>query len=116
MASASYRPPNAAEWRALATNPELRGALHAVGDKAVEHMKELAAPHTESGDYEKSFQVVDSTVIIGGHPRAAVQVQNTDPHAASLEWGSHGNRGKASAKSQPALIFTRTLQWLATVE
>jgi hypothetical protein len=116
MASVKYTPPNAAEWRALATNPELRVSLHAVGDKAVAHMKELAAPHTDSGDYEKSFQVVDSTTVINGHPRASVEVQNTSPHAASLEWGSHGNRGKASAKSQPALIFTRTLQWLESAE
>jgi hypothetical protein len=116
MASVKYTPPNSAEWRALATNPELRASLHAVGDKAVAHMKELAAPHVESGDYIDSFQVVDSTTVINGHPRASVEVQNTSPHAASLEWGSHGNRGKASAKSQPALIFTRTLQWLATVE
>jgi hypothetical protein len=108
-----YIPPNSAEWRSLATNPKLRSSLRVVGRKAMGHMKELAASHTDTGNYEHSFQVVDSTTIINGHPRASVEVQNTSPHAAALEWGNNGNRHTPSQRhSTPALIFTRTLLWL----
>jgi hypothetical protein len=107
-----YTPPNAQEWRALATNPVARASLLAVGEKAVVHMKELAASHTDTGEYIDSFQVVESTTFVNGHPRASVEVQNLSPHAAALEWGSVGNRTQSHTHSTPALIFTRTLQWM----
>lgn len=108
-----YTPPNAAEWRKLATNPFIRAALLQEGFRAMNHAKELAMPHWKTGHYENAFHLVESTLFINGHPRAAVRVENLDNRAAALEWGNDGNRHGPDAHSDPALIFTRTLQWLA---
>jgi hypothetical protein len=111
--SFKYTPPNAAAWRELATNPHLRAALLQEGFRAMAHAKELIMPHNKTGEMENDFHLVEATMFINGHPRAAVQLQNTNPRFAALEWGNRGNRKGPDAKSQPALILTRTLQWLA---
>lgn len=113
MADVRYIPANAVEWRKLATNPFIRAALLQEGFKAMAHAKEIAMPHYKTGQYENSFHLVESTMFINGHPRAAVRLENLDPEAAALEWGNVGNRHGPDAHSDPALIFTRTLQWLA---
>jgi len=107
-----YTPPSTAEWRRLATNPQIRASLMRVGAEAMAHAKELASSHTKSGEYENSFQLVESTLFVNGHPRAAVRLENTSGHAAALEWGSWGNRKDPRKHSRPALILTRTLRWL----
>jgi hypothetical protein len=114
VADVKYTPPNAVEWRKLATNPELRASLLQVGFKAMAHAKELLMPHNKTGEMENAFHLVESTTFVNGHPRAAVELQNTDPRFAALEWGNDGNRRGPARHSRPALILTRTLQWLET--
>lgn len=112
MVTVRYRPPSAAAWRTLATGPEIRGSLWAVGEKAKTHAEQLAASHVQSGEYERSFQLVALTILLSRHWRAAVQLQNLAAYAAAIEWGSYGDRTRVRVKSQPQLIFTRTLEWL----
>lgn len=112
MTDVRYIPPNAVEWRAMATNKELRGSLMQVGFKTMAHAKELLIPHNKTGEMENAFHIVESTTFINGHPRASVELQNTDPRFAALEWGNDGNRRGPSRHSTPALILTRTLLWL----
>jgi hypothetical protein len=92
MASGTYQPNNAG-FQEAALGPEIRAALQAIGEKAKATAEALAQDFRVSGDYASSFVLSESSSIQGRNRRAMVQLENTSPHAAAVEWGNaHDHR------------------------
>lgn len=84
---------NEAGMQALALGPEVLGVMRKRGDDvlslATAMAEEFRSGIVEPGHthYADSFELRPTTDVIAGKERAAVEVWNTAPHAAAVEWG-----------------------------
>jgi hypothetical protein len=78
-----YQPPTPAEWRELATGPELTTAVTAIAEKGRAFAESIAPRRT--GDYAASFEVNQTTETFRGRTRVAAQLANTSDHALLVE-------------------------------
>jgi hypothetical protein len=101
---ARYIKPTQREWTQLATGSEIRQGVRAVAEIGKTYAEARAAEFIKTGDYARSFQVVESTNILK-HPRAEARLENTSDHAAAIEWPHPGTK-----KSHP--IMRMTLEYL----
>lgn len=74
---------------ALLESGQLRPAARQAAERGKAHAESVAP--VESGEYRDSFTVEDST---GWDGRAAVDLVNTSEHAAAVEYGNRGRRGR----------------------
>lgn len=95
-----YQKPSQREWTQMATGKEIRKSLLEIGAKGLTFAEAQAAEFVRTGDYAKSFQLVESTNITA-KPRAEVRLENTSDHAAAIEW-PHPD----SKKHHPVLRMT----------
>lgn len=75
---------------ACAVGPELRHAVHDIAATALP-FAELFSPVGESGEYVRSWEIVDTVVTDIGEPpmaRVAAQLANTADHAIIVEVGT----------------------------
>lgn len=86
--------PNRSGFAQLMIGPEVRAAITEAAKAAESRAVALTTPITETGQYARSFAVVqDGTVVLFGSPRASVLLINTAPYAAVVEWGHRGHKG-----------------------
>ncbi|HEX8632239.1 MAG TPA: hypothetical protein VF755_29120 [Catenuloplanes sp.] len=93
---------------ACAVGPELRDAVHDVAASALPYA-ELISP-TDSGEYLRSWEVVDTVVTDVGDPpmpRVAAQLANTAEHAILVEVGT--------PNSPAHRVLSKTLDWIDTL-
>jgi hypothetical protein len=91
---------------ACAIGPELRRAVHAIAAAALPYA-ELISP-IDTGDYERSWEIVDTIVTDIGDPekmpRVAAQLANTSDHAILVEVGT--------PTSDPHRVLSKVLDWI----
>lgn len=101
---ARYQKPSQSEWTEMATGHEIRQSVRTVAELGKAYAEARASEFVKTGDYARSFQVVESTNILK-HPRAEARLENTSDHAAAVEWPHPGTK-----KSHP--IMRMTLEYL----
>jgi hypothetical protein len=99
--------PNDAAFKEMAVGPEIRAALKETAEKAKLIAEGLSASFVVTGDYEKSFEITETTLPAFGvdhpHPAAAARLTNTSDHAAAVEWGYQGSSHAQSSSAHRVL-------------
>lgn len=109
MALRSFKPNNAG-FQKLAVSRGMRDALKQIAERGKTIAEGLAQDFRITGEYADSFEVTDETVEWTGlypGPRAAVNLTNTAPYAAGVEWGNAHDH-------KPHRVLARTADMLET--
>ncbi|MEU7905312.1 hypothetical protein [Actinoplanes sp. NPDC049118] len=90
---------------ACAVGPELRHAVHDIAATALPYA-EFISPR-DTGDYERSWEIVDTIVTDIGRPpmaRVTAQLANTSDHAILVEVGT--------PTVDPHRVLAKVLDWI----
>lgn len=89
---------------AVAVGPRLRDACNTVAQREAKPYAMSISP-IDTGEYIRSFVVLDQQTVLFGLRRVAARLYNTSPHAAAVEFGN--------ARSPARYVLTETLDHLS---